>query len=73
MPPAPSVRKRQPATGPDIKAQIAGEIYAALERLDADPDLLAIVGSWRDTLGDEEVLALPQEYNATGRVLHGPQ
>jgi hypothetical protein len=37
-------------TDPDLKAQIAGEIYTALERLDAEEELLAIVGSWRDTL-----------------------
>jgi len=65
--------QRQPATGPDTKAQLAGEIYAAMERLGADVELLAIIGSWCDTLTDGEVLALLQEYNATGRVLHRPQ
>jgi hypothetical protein len=34
----------------DIKAEIAGELYTALERLDADAELLAIVGSWRAAL-----------------------
>jgi hypothetical protein len=42
-------------TRPDIKAQIAGELYAAMERLGADEELLAIVGSWRDTLSNAEV------------------
>jgi hypothetical protein len=60
-------------TAPDLKAQIAGEIYVALERLGADAELLSIVGSWRDTLTDEEARALLREYNATGRVLHRPQ
>jgi hypothetical protein len=47
-PPAPSVRKRPAA--PDLKAQIAAEIYAALERLDADEDLLAIkTGKFEDS------------------------
>ena len=60
-------------TAPDIKAQIAAEIYTALERLGADEELLAIIGSWRDTLPDAEVLALLREWNATGRVMHRPQ
>jgi hypothetical protein len=60
-------------TQPGLKAQIAGEIYTALERLDADEELLSIIGSWRDTLSDEEVLALLWDYNATGRTLHRPQ
>jgi hypothetical protein len=38
-----------------------------------DSTALPIVGSWGDTLGDEEILALLREYNATGRVLHQPQ
>jgi hypothetical protein len=67
------VTKRRPAAGTDIKAQIAVEIYAALERLGADEDLLSIVGSWRDTLDDVEVLALLRAYNTTGKVLHRPQ
>jgi hypothetical protein len=54
----------------DIRARIVGEIYMALERLDADAELLSIVGSWRDTLSDEEVLRLLENYNATGRALH---
>jgi hypothetical protein len=35
--------------------------------------LLAIVGSWRDTLGDAEVLSMLRAYNATGRTLQRPQ
>jgi hypothetical protein len=41
----------------------------ALERLGAEPELLSIVGSWRDTLDDTEVLALLRRYNDTGRAL----
>jgi hypothetical protein len=33
----------------------------------SDADLLAIIGSWRDTLADAEVLALLQEYNMTAK------
>jgi hypothetical protein len=68
--PVPSARKRR---APDIKAQIVGEIYTALERVDADEELLANVGSWRDTLRDAEVLAMLWEWNTTGRALHRPQ
>jgi hypothetical protein len=69
-PPAPPARKR-PAG--DLQAQIAREICTVLERLGADPELLAVVGSWRDTLDDAEILALLKEYNRTGRVLHQQQ
>jgi hypothetical protein len=72
-PPAPSVRRRRPPAVTDITAQIAGELSAALVRLGADEDLLSIVGSWRDTLDDAEVLSLLREYNATGKALHRPQ
>jgi hypothetical protein len=52
--PAPSASKR-PAR--DLTALIARELYVALERVCADEELLAIVGSWRDTLSDAEVAA----------------
>jgi hypothetical protein len=41
-----------------------GDLYKKLEALGADRELLAIVGSWRDTLDDEEILALLTEWNA---------
>jgi hypothetical protein len=49
---------------PRIAALIAAEIYAALERLNADEELLAVIGSWRDTLDDTEVLRLLRDHNA---------
>lgn len=52
---------------------IIAELYKAFERLDAPPDLLAIVGSYGDTLSDDEVLRLLREYNRTGKVLHERQ
>jgi hypothetical protein len=61
------------ATRPDIKADIAAQLYAALERLGADQELLAIVGSMNDTLTDKDVLRMLEEYNRTGKVLHQPQ
>jgi hypothetical protein len=39
---------------PHLKAQIAKEIYIALERLGAAPNLLSIIGSYSDTLSDEQ-------------------
>jgi hypothetical protein len=70
-PPAPSVTER--SAGPDLKADIAHELYVALDRLGASEELLAVVGSWRDTLSDEDTLVMLREFNATGRVLHLPQ
>jgi hypothetical protein len=63
------VKRGRRAAAADITALIAGEIYEALERLGADPELLSIVGSWRDTLDDVEVLALLRRYNSTGKAL----
>ena len=36
-----------------------------MDRLSADPNLLSIIGSYGDTLSDQEILALPRAYNAT--------
>ena len=47
-----------------IEMQIRSEIYRALERLGADRKLLATVGSWGDTLTDDEVLTLLKQWNA---------
>jgi hypothetical protein len=52
-PPAPSARRKPPHL--DIKAQIADEIYRALEDLGAGRELLSIVSSWGDTLDDSEI------------------
>jgi hypothetical protein len=56
----------------ELNAEIAGEIYKIVKRLDADYELLAIVGSWRDT-PDAQVLALPREWHTMGKVPHRPQ
>lgn len=47
-----------------IEQQIRSEIYRAFELLGADRDLLAVVGSWGDTLNDTEVLTFLKEWNA---------
>jgi hypothetical protein len=36
----------------DLKCEIAHEIYQALEKLDASPELLGIIGIWSDWEGD---------------------
>jgi hypothetical protein len=60
-------------TQPDVKAQIAAQLYTTLERLGADEELLAIVGSMSDTLTDKEVLRMLEDYNKTGNVFRQPQ
>lgn len=52
---------------------IASELHAALERLDAPPDLLSIIGSYGDTLSNEEVLEHLKSWNRTGEVLNERQ
>ena len=51
-----------------VEMEIRSEIYRALETLGADRKLLATVGSWGDTLQDEEVLQLLKEWNS-GRLV----
>jgi hypothetical protein len=48
----------------------AGDLYQKLEALEADRELLAIVGSWGDTLEDEEVLELLKHWNAAEGKAH---
>jgi hypothetical protein len=48
----------------DLKAQIAHELYRALQSLGADNELLSTVGSYGDTLDDDDVLALLKSWNA---------
>lgn len=53
----------------DLKPKIAGELYKAIEALGGSTDLLAIVGSYGDTLDDQDVLDALISYNATGRAM----
>jgi hypothetical protein len=71
-PPAFSVKRRRPQND-EVRVQIANELHTTLEQLSADPELLAIIGSWRDTLDDDEILEHPKSFNRTGKVLHKPQ
>ena len=52
---------------------IAQEIYVALERLDADERLLAIIGSWEDAVDDDQILAVLKHYNGTDKESDEPQ
>ena len=53
---------------PELLAAINGatkdEIRSAAEQLNADRYLLATIGSWGDTMDDEEVLADLRKWNA---------
>jgi hypothetical protein len=48
----------------DLKTQIARELCRALKTLGASGELLSTVGSYGDTLDDEDVLALLGSWNA---------
>jgi hypothetical protein len=50
----------------NLKADIAKEIYRALDDLCADPQLLSILRSYGETLSDEQVLAHLKAFNETG-------
>jgi hypothetical protein len=56
----------------NLKAEIAREIYRALDDLCADPQLLSVVGSYGETLSDEQVLAFLQAFNQTGSMFSRP-
>jgi hypothetical protein len=43
------------------------DLYKKLEALGAGREILTIVGSWGDTLDDEEVLVLLKDWNAAER------
>ncbi|RWG47942.1 MAG: hypothetical protein EOQ63_15295 [Mesorhizobium sp.] len=55
----------QPA---DLKREIAHEIYQALEKLDASPELLGVIGSWSDGEGDDVVLKNLRAWNRDGSI-----
>ena len=44
-----------------------GDLYKKLEAMGANRELLAIVGSWGDTLDDNEVFDLLEDWNAVER------
>jgi hypothetical protein len=54
---------------PNLKLAIAHELYTALERLDAAPELLGVLSSWGDGSSDQDVLDDLVRFNATGSSL----
>jgi hypothetical protein len=46
--------------------KIKQELYRAAEHLNADPGLLASIGSWGDTLDDAEILDMLKSWNEMG-------
>jgi len=54
---------------PDLRHAIAIELYKACENLGAGPELLAVIGSYGDTLDDEDILFCLKDYNASGDYL----
>jgi hypothetical protein len=40
----------------EIDLKIINEIYTILEKLNANDELLSVIGSWKDTLEDEQIL-----------------
>lgn len=45
------------------KSRIAGELHEAARKLGAKSDLLSIIGSYGDTLNDDEVLDALRQWN----------
>jgi hypothetical protein len=66
-------RDQRVAHAARVVALIAADIRKVLRRYDADEDVLAIIGSWRDTLTDDESLTLLRDYNAGRPIIHRPQ
>lgn len=52
----------------NLKADIAKEIYRALDDLYAPTELLSIVGSYGDKMADADVLAYLKQFNETGTI-----
>jgi hypothetical protein len=40
----------------EIDLKIINELYTTLQKLNANHELLSIIGSWKDTLDDEQIL-----------------
>lgn len=47
-----------------VNREIIRELYRSIDALGADPDLLATVESWGDTLDDQQVLANLKAWNS---------
>jgi hypothetical protein len=61
-----SLQEIEPLDGEETKAAIARELYLAMGKLGAPPALLALIGSYGDTLDDGDVLTYLRANNDTG-------
>ena len=59
-----------PQNTSDLAPELAVEVYEAMRLLGAQSDLLSIIGSWKDTLDDDEILDMLRDWNAC---THGEQ
>jgi hypothetical protein len=56
----------------EMKAKIARELYQAINHLNGGGELLSIVGSYGDTLDDDDVLNQLQAWNRRHQVPLAP-
>jgi hypothetical protein len=54
----------------NLDQNIAEALCAIIRRLTDDPDLLSVIGSYKDTLTDDEVYSLLKGWLNDGRALH---
>lgn len=56
----------------DVFFAIVQELNKAVGRWTADPNLLGIIGSWRDTMDEADTLSALREYNSDpkGEIIH---
>lgn len=47
---------------------IIDESFKIITKLTHNSDLLSVIGSWRDTMTDEEILMLLRDWNNTGTI-----
>jgi hypothetical protein len=71
--PRPALQEIEPLDGEDMKLAIAREIYLAMQKLGAPMQLLALVGSYGDTLPDEAVLTYLGAHNDTTGPVSTPE
>jgi hypothetical protein len=61
-----------PDSNDDLFHSIVQELYRAVQRWTEDPNLLGIIGSWRDTQDDAQTLHMLHDYNEhpQGEIIH---
>lgn len=51
---------------PSINKKIMNQIYIAIQNLGGNMELLGVIGSYDDTLEDDEILDILEQYNKNG-------